>query len=92
MATTKFLLQSDSANAPIYLRFSIAKNNTPKRKTREFIDSKLWSKAKGYPNDKDASGKALKARLINLEAYVRKRGAGDRAPAPALMEMPRHSN
>ena len=77
MATTKFLLQSDSANAPIYLRFSIAKNNTPKRKTREFIDSKLWSKAKGYPNDKDASGKALKARLISLEAYVRNQHSAD---------------
>lgn len=79
MATIKFLLQSESENAPIYLRLSVAKNNTPKRKTREFIDSKSWSKAKGYPNDKDADGKNLKTKLIDLEAYVQKQFNADDA-------------
>lgn len=79
MATIKFLLQSESSNSPIYLRLSVGKNNTPKRKTREFIDSKLWSKAKGYPNDKDADGKLLKSKLIDLESYVMKQFNGDDA-------------
>ena len=79
MATIKFLLQSESNNAPIYLRLSVGKNNTPKRKTREFIDSKLWSKAKGYPNDKDADGKALKSKLIDIESYVTKQYNSDDA-------------
>ncbi len=72
MATIKFMLQSESSNAPIYLRLSVGKGNTPKRKTREFIDAKSWSKAKGYPNDKDVEGKNLKAKLIDLDGYVQK--------------------
>lgn len=77
MATIKFLLQSESNNAPIYLRLSVGKGNTPKRKTREFIDAKAWSKAKGYPNDKDVEGKNLKSKLIELEGYVSKQFAAD---------------
>lgn len=79
MATIKFLLQSESNNAPIYLRLSVGKGNTPKRKTREYIDAKAWSKAKGYPNDKDVEGKNLKAKLIDLEAYVQKQFIADDA-------------
>jgi integrase len=77
MATIKFLLQSESTNAPIYLRLSVGSGNTPKRKSREFIDAKLWSKAKGYPNDKDTEGKNLKSKLVDLEAYVLKQFHAD---------------
>lgn len=77
MATIKYLLQSESPNAPIYLRLSVGKGNTPKRKTREVVDAKAWSKVKGLPIDKDAEGKILKAKLLELEAFVQKQFNND---------------
>ena len=44
MATIKFLLQSTSSTAPIYLRLSLGRNNTLKRKTGFVIDAKAWGK------------------------------------------------
>lgn len=79
MATIKFLLQSESANAPIYLRLSVGKGITPKRRTREAVDAKNWSKSKGFPNDKDAEGKNLKGRLVELSSFVLKHFNADDA-------------
>ena len=70
MATIKFLLQSETATAPIYLRFSLARNNTFKRKTGYVIDAKAWSKKSGFPLERDNHSKNLKSHLKNLSAHV----------------------
>lgn len=70
MATIKFLLQSKSDTAPIYLRFSLGRNKTLKRKTGLVFSAKEWSKTTGYPKTKDAQGKRIRADLKSLEAHV----------------------
>jgi len=70
MATIKYLLQSTKENAPIYLRFSIGRNNTLKRKTGLYINPKKWSNSKSFPIPKDANLKSLKQDLEGLKLYV----------------------
>ena len=52
MATIKYIIQSNSNASPIYLRLSISKNKSLKRKTGLNIDSKKWSVTKGLPKQK----------------------------------------
>lgn len=70
MATIKYLLQSESANVPIYLRLSIAKNKSYKRKTGIFISPRSWSIATGYPKQNDVKNKNLSVKLRELEAFI----------------------
>ena len=49
MATIKYLLQSKLDNAPIYLRLSLGRSNTLKRKTGLSISPKKWSYKNGFP-------------------------------------------
>ncbi|WP_430427420.1 phage integrase SAM-like domain-containing protein [Maribacter litoralis] len=70
MATIKYLLQSESANVPIYLRLSLAKNKSYKRKTGIFINPRNWSKATGFPKQNDVKNKNTSARLKELEAFI----------------------
>ena len=51
MATIKFLLQSKSDNAPIYLRLSVNRDLVIKRKTGLFINPINWSLEKALPNN-----------------------------------------
>lgn len=69
MATIKFLLQSTSSTAPIYLRLSLGRNNTLKRKTGFVIDAKAWG-SNGFPKERDANSKNIKGQLLNLSAHV----------------------
>ncbi|ALM07750.1 hypothetical protein SB49_07985 [Sediminicola sp. YIK13] len=70
MATIKYLLQSTSANAPIYARLSLGKNKTIKRKTGVFISPSSWSSATGYPKQNDVKNKNLSIKLRELETFI----------------------
>lgn len=70
MATIKYLLQSESNNAPIYLRLSLGKNKSVKRKTGYFINPRNWSNSTGYPKQNDPTNKNLASMLRNLEAKI----------------------
>ncbi|UMB60264.1 site-specific integrase [Lutibacter sp. A80] len=71
MATIKFLLQSKSKNAPIYLRLSISRGNIFYRKTGLHINPKEWGE-KGFPknNNKSREIKDLTTKLKNLDAKI----------------------
>lgn len=70
MATIKFLLQGKSEKTPIYLRFSIGRGNTPKRKTGLFINPKDWSPKANLPINNTAQNKAVRKRLKKLDSYI----------------------
>ena len=69
MATVKFLLQSKSDNAPIYLRLSLGRNNTFKRKTTLSINPKNWSEKK-YPKQTTSENKNLASELRKLSDFI----------------------
>lgn len=70
MATIKFLLQSETATAHVYLRLSLGRNNTLKRKTGYVVDAKSWSANTGFPKERDSQSKNLKGSLINLSGHI----------------------
>lgn len=70
MATLKFLLQSKSENAPIYLRLSISRGNIFYRKTGLSINHKNWSSNIGLPKQTSAENKNLSTRLQKLKTFV----------------------
>lgn len=70
MATIKYLLQSSSTNVPIYVRLSLGKNKSIKRKTGVFISPSSWSLATGYPKQNDVKNKNLSVKLRDLEAFI----------------------
>ena len=73
MATIKFLLQSKSDNAPIYLRLSVNRSISLKRKTGLFINPKDWSVATGLPKQNTSSNKNLSTKLTGLSNGIIKR-------------------
>lgn len=70
MAKIKYLLQSKSENAPIYLRLSIDHNTSIKRKTGLFISPKDWSKATGFPKQNSPNNKNIAIELNDLSASI----------------------
>jgi len=70
MATIKYLLQSKSDNAPIYLRLSLGRKKSIKRKTGLNINYKDWSSKTGLPKQNDANNKNLTTKLKSLEASI----------------------
>lgn len=74
MATIKFLLQSKNDPAHVYLRLSISKQGSFKRKSGYIIDPDRWSKAKGFPKgNNEAKYKKLKKDLEDLSDWVEDR-------------------
>ncbi len=73
MATIKFLLQSKSDNAPIYLRLSVSRGNTFYRKTGLHINPKDWGD-KGLPKNQNTSSdnKDLITDLKDLDSKILK--------------------
>lgn len=69
MASTKFLLQSKKAPANIYVQLSLGRGKVFKRKTGYFINPKDWS-ANGFPIDRDADLKNLKATLNDISNHL----------------------
>ncbi|MCP4179439.1 MAG: integrase, partial [bacterium] len=72
MATIKYLLQSKSESAPIYLRLSISRNKNLKRKTGLHINPKDWSKATGLPKQNNSDNKNLTTDLKDLSLFILK--------------------
>ena len=70
MATIKYLLQGKSLINPIYLRISLARNNSLKRKTGLFINKNDWSINTGLPKQNDANNKNLTTDLKELSAFI----------------------
>lgn len=69
MAKVKFLLQSKSENAQIYLRLSISQKHLLKKKTGFSINPKDWGET-GFPKQTKAENKALSNNLKKLEVFV----------------------
>ena len=71
MATVKYLLQSKSNSANIYLRYSIDRKTVLKRKTGFVINPTDWSEDKGFPKTGSEDLKALKSKLEKLSTYIK---------------------
>tara|TARA_R110001632_G_scaffold6324_5_gene25852 strand:+ start:32646 stop:33968 length:1323 start_codon:yes stop_codon:yes gene_type:complete len=72
MATIKFLLQSKSESASIYLRLSINKDTSFKRKIGLSINAKDWIAKKGLPKQNNATNKNLTTDLEDLRNHLLK--------------------
>ena len=70
MATLKYLLQSKSDNAPIYLRLSINREKSIKRKTGLQINPSDWSSTTGLPKQNNPQNKNLNSKLRKLEIFI----------------------
>jgi integrase len=72
MAKIKFSLQSKNDPANIYLRLSIDKTSSFKRKTGYIINPNSWSKETGLPKQNDANLKRLKTGLQEMANTIEK--------------------
>lgn len=70
MATLKFVLQSKSDNANIYIRYSINRKTILYRKSGFVINPKDWSDTNAQPIQKTQELKALKIKLDKLATFV----------------------
>ncbi|WP_242133381.1 phage integrase SAM-like domain-containing protein [Aestuariivivens marinum] len=70
MATVKYLLQSKSENAPIYLRLSVNRDLVIKRKTGLYINPENWSNDKSLPKQTYADPKNITSDLRKLKGYI----------------------
>lgn len=70
MATLKFVLQSKSDNANIYIRYSINRKTILYRKTGFVISAKDWSKTNLNPIQKNQELKTLKSKLDKLATFI----------------------
>lgn len=68
MATFKFLIQGKKNPTNIYVRLSLSKDKSIKRKTGYIINPDDWSKDTGFPKQSDEELKALRTKLKNLES------------------------
>jgi len=84
MATIKYLLQTKKESAPIYLRFSLGRNQTIKRKTGLIIDPKKWSATTGFPIAKSEHLKALKTELQKLKTYIEENFNNDNSKGKSI--------
>lgn len=73
MATVKFLLQSTSNPANIYVQLSIDRKNVFKRKTGYVINPGYWSSETGLPNQKEVEAKQLRIDLKKLSTEIENR-------------------
>jgi integrase len=70
MATIKYLIQSKSQNAPIYLRLSLGRKGSLKRKTSLSISPNVWSYKTGMPKQNYADEKNLSSKLRKLRGFI----------------------
>ncbi len=70
MATIRFFIQGKSKLTPIYIRFSISRGNTPKRKTGLSINPNDWSSNTNLPKQNTAENKNLITDLQKLETFI----------------------
>lgn len=70
MAKIKFLLQSKSENSQIYIRVSISRFVSIKKKTGFTINPKDWSETTNQPKQNNPENKITHANLNKLETFV----------------------
>lgn len=70
MATVKFLLQSKSESANVYIRFSIDRKTVIKRKSGFIVNPKYWSDTLAQPIQKTLETKSLKSKLDKLANFI----------------------
>lgn len=70
MASIKFLLQSKSDKAQIYIRLSLSKTQSLKKKTGFGINSKDWSEATNLPKQNSPENKVLSNQLKKLDTFI----------------------
>lgn len=70
MAKIKFLLQSKSENAQIYIRVSISQFVSIKKKTGFTITAKDWSSTTDRPKQNNPQNKITHANLNKLETFI----------------------
>lgn len=70
MATIKFLLQSTKNPAPVYVRFSIGRGKTFKRKTGHVTNPATWNSKHGRPKSMDGASNNFKMELSDLENHI----------------------
>lgn len=70
MAKIKFLLQSKSENAQIYIRVSLSQKVSLKKKTGFTINPKDWSEATGLPKQNNPENKKLSNNLKKLDPFI----------------------
>ncbi len=70
MATIKYSIRGKGTAAPIHLRLSISRGNTPRRKTGLHINSNDWSVKTGVPKQNNPENKNLKSKLEGLRNYI----------------------
>jgi integrase len=73
MATVKFELLNKDENAQIFLRLSVKRGLTPRRKTGKYISYKNWSFDKKLPKQNNPENKTLTIELKNLASFVLKK-------------------
>ncbi len=70
MATIKYLLQSSRGSSAIYLRLSLSRNSSFKRKIGLFINTKDWNQTKGLPIQNSPSTRELYSKLRKLKDVI----------------------
>lgn len=70
MATTRFLLQSKSNPANIYLNLSVSRGKIFRRKTGLIIDPDDWSNANNLPKQNDEENKRLLSHLKKMANFI----------------------
>lgn len=70
MATLKYILQSQSENSQIYIRYSINRKKVLWRKSGFIIDAKYWSDTLSQPIQKTDALKNLKLDLDKLTIFI----------------------
>ena len=63
MSKIKFILQGKTSNSHIYIRLSLSKYVSFKRKTDYLVDFKDWSSSTGFPKPNNPLNKNLKVDL-----------------------------
>lgn len=73
MSAVKFLLQSKSRNASIYVRVSLGRGKLFKRKSGFVVNASYWNKKSGFPKTEDDNLLKLKKNLLDLESVLVKK-------------------
>ena len=72
MASIKYYVPGKSDNSSIYLRLSLDRTTSIKRKTGLFINPKDWSSATGKPIQNDSVNKDIATELKELDSVISK--------------------
>jgi integrase len=73
MATINFEVLNKESNTQIFLRLSVKRGVTPRRKTGKYINFKDWSETTNLPKQNNSENKNLTTDLQDLSTFILKR-------------------